>query len=171
MKHHLWWEWMTLGGELPDMQRHLKSEVSFLHLALKTLMVRLVSRSISALEGKIVPRRAGAEVIGVDGKLMVVAGVALCYKCMSTSGSYTQPNVLKVIIPHPPCILEGYRYLSPGVLFPISHSEYQWPQTDLLTADIPANSQDTCSMPVHLIGPWMFAPCTLFQWTPDHLSW
>ena len=39
-----------------------------MHLALKTLMVGSVS-SISASEGMIVLRRAGAEV-GVDGKLM-----------------------------------------------------------------------------------------------------
>ena len=43
-------------------------------LALKTLMVGSVS-FISAPEGMIVLRRAGAEV-GVDGKLTVVAGAA-----------------------------------------------------------------------------------------------
>ena len=61
-------------GELPDMRRCSKSEASFLHLALKTLMVGSVS-SISASEGMIVLRRAGAEV-GVDGKLTAVAGAA-----------------------------------------------------------------------------------------------
>ena len=45
-----------------------------MHLALKMLMVGSVL-SISASEGMIVLRRAGAEV-GVDGKLTVVVGAA-----------------------------------------------------------------------------------------------
>ena len=83
------------------------------------------------------------------------------YKYMCTSGSRTQPNVLTVIVPCPPCILEGYHYLSPGILLP--HSEYQtdrWLKTYLQTLKIlvpclfihqPLNVCTMCIVPV---DPW-----------------
>ena len=126
------------------MQRCSRSEVSFLHLA---LMVRLVSRSISASDGMKMLRRAEAEV-GVGSILMVVAGSSRCsnmatYKCMSTSGSCTWPNVLKVIVPHPPCILEGFHYFSPCVLFPIPHNDHK-----LIT-----DCRHTCKLSRYLFHP------------------